>query len=258
MILSWFRQNQRDFGLLRASWLLWRVSWRRARVLASNRFLPARCECPCCGWIGNRFLDYVEMGYTAPNIACPRCDSHSRHRAFFLWLKDEYQLSEKRGVALILAPERALERLWASASKLRTYKLDVESGRGVDVLADAARLPFGSGVASLVWCHHVLEQVEDDAAALREFYRVLNSEGELLVSAGNSGLRTTREFGFANKMLSGNRRAYGLDFAERLVDAGFDVQPITHTLSEADYRKYGIVPETFYRCGKPRRSRDPG
>jgi SAM-dependent methyltransferase len=252
MILSWFRQNRRDFGIVRASWLFWRVGWRRARVVASNRLLPARCECPCCGWTGNRFLDYIEMGYTASNTACPRCDSHSRHRALFLWLRDKYGLTEKSGTALILAPERALAPLWSSATLLRSYKIDVEANRGVDVLADAMYLPFAANVANLIWCHHVLEQVEDDLAALKEFHRVLIAEsGELVISAGVNKQGTTREFGFSNKQLSGNRRAYGADFASRLANAGFDVTTVSHDLSEAEYRKYGIVSERFYRCRKP-------
>jgi SAM-dependent methyltransferase len=228
------------------------VAWSRACAVAGNRFLSARYECPCCGWTGRRFLDYMEMGYTASNTACPRCDSHSRHRALFLWLRDKYGLAEKKGKALILAPERALAPLWANAPLLRAYKIDIEANRGVDVLADATYLPFAADVADLIWCHHVLEQVENDQAALKELYRVLISEsGELVISAGMSGAETTREFGFADKAISGNRRAYGADFATRLANAGFDVTPVSQDLSEADYRKFGIVPEKFYRCRKP-------
>ena len=252
MILSWFRQNQRDFGIARASWLFWRVAWRRARVVTSNRLLPARRECPCCGWTGRRFLDYIEMGYTATNTACPRCDSHSRHRALFLWLRDKYDLAQKKGTALILAPERALAPLWAGAPLLRSYKIDVEANRGVDVLADVTYLPFATNVADLIWCHHVLEQVEDDVAALKEFYRVLVPDsGELVISAGLNAQAVTREFGFSNRELSGNRRAYGADFAARLANAGFDVTAVSHDLSQEDYQKFGIVPEKFYRCRKP-------
>ncbi len=252
MIISWFRQNQREFGTTLAAWLLWRVAWRRARVLAANRLLPANRECPCCGWTGRRFLDYIEVGYTARNIACPRCDSHSRHRALFLWLKDTYKLSEKKGTALIVAPERSLAPLWSAAPNLRIYKTDFEPNRGVDVLADVMHLPFASNTIDLVWCHHVLEQVEDDSLAMREFCRVLNSSAaELVISAGLSGQPGTREFGFSNKKLSGNRRAYGeADFEARLAAAGFEVTAVTHDLSVDDCRKYGINPETFFRCRK--------
>jgi hypothetical protein len=88
--------------------------------------------------------------------------------------------------------------------------------------------------------------------ALKEFYRVLiSATGELVISAGMSGGETTREFGFANKQLSGNRRAYGADLATRLAHAGFDVTTVSHDLSEQDCRRFGILPENFYRCRKP-------
>ena len=192
------------------------------------------------------------MGYTASNTACPRCDSHSRHRALFLWLRDKYGLAEKKGTALILAPERALASLWAGVPRLRSYKIDIEANRGVDVIADVTYLPFAANVADLIWCHHVLEQVEDDITALKEFYRVLVPDsGELVISAGLNSQGITREFGFSNRELSGNRRAYGVDFEARLASAGFDVTAVSHDLSEEDCRKFGIVPEKFYRCRKP-------
>lgn len=213
--------------------------------------LPAKLMCPCCGWQGRRFFDYIEMGYTVPNVACPRCDSHSRHRALFIWLRDDYRVHEKSGIALIFAPERALAPLWGTATDLQTYKLDVEHARGVDTLTDLMQLPFASNVADLVWCHHVLEQVEDAHVALGEICRVLRSGvGELIVSVGMDGQESTLEFGFADKTLSGNRRAFGQDFAQTLVKAGFKVYPMSHDLSKEECRRYGISPERFYRCIK--------
>src|SRR5438093_2090918 len=87
MLISWYRQKVTDFGLWRGTWLLWQVVWGRVRVIASNALLPDKLECPCCSWKGHRFFDYVEAGYTVRNASCPQCDSHPRHRTFFLWLR---------------------------------------------------------------------------------------------------------------------------------------------------------------------------
>jgi SAM-dependent methyltransferase len=250
MILSWYRGQVKEFGVFPATWLLLRIVWRRGFVLLSNRFLPSRVECPCCGWRGRRFLDYIEMGYGARNTACPRCDSHSRHRALFLWLRDKYQVSEKSGRALIFAPERTLEPLWRSASKLMICKVDLDPARAVDVIADLMRLPFASDVADLIWCHHVLEQIEDDRVALNELYRACSSSGEMIVSVGSGRQATTLEFGFSDKRLSGNCRLFGKDFPARLAEAGFKVQALKHELSETECRTYGISPESFYLCTK--------
>ena len=248
MILSWYRGQTEQFGVLPATWLLWRIAISRSVVVLSNRFLPSRRECPCCGWRGRRFFDYIEMGYSSRNIACPRCDSHSRHRAFFLWLRDRYQLSSKTGQAIVFAPEKALNPLWKT-SRLKICKVDLDAARSVDVIADIMKLPFLSDVADLVWCHHVLEQVEDDQTAMKELYRICS--GELIISAGYGEQPTTREFGFSDKRLSGNRRLFGKDFRDKLAAVGFLVQEMSHELTEAEFQKYGISPEPFFLCIKP-------
>lgn len=219
--------------------------------MASNAFLPKQFECPCCGWEGRRLFDYVEMGYEVRNASCPQCDSHSRHRTFFLWLRDCYQIEKKPGTALIFAPERALEPLWKKAKALRAVNLDIEPSRGVDLIADIMQLPFTSGLADLVWCHHVLDQVPDDHVALGELKRVLKSTtGDLIISVGESTFPKTREFGQADKALSGNRRAYGSDFPDRLRAAGFSVEALDGGLSEAARRRYALTREHYYLCRK--------
>jgi SAM-dependent methyltransferase len=250
-MFSWYRTQIADHGFFAATLLLLRVVWRRLVVVVSNQLLPARLECPCCGWKGRRFFDYIEIGYTVPNAACPQCDSHSRHRALFLWLRDKYHLREKTGVALLFAPEKSLAPLWQTAPDLQTVKVDIEAARGVDVRGDLMQLPIASDTADLIWCHHVLEQTPDHRVALNELYRVLRpSSGELIVSVGAGDQETTVEFGFSNKALSGNHRRFGKDFSERLAEAGFQVRPMTYELSAEELRKYAIYQEQFYRCLK--------
>lgn len=250
-MLSWYRSQVKDHGLLPATRVLFRVVRYRIPVALSNKMLSDKVECPCCGWKGHRFLDYIEAGYRVPNAACPNCDSHSRHRALYLWLKNSFQIETKSGRALIFAPERALARLWQSAPRLRVIRTDLEASRGVDLIADAMQLPLATESIHLIWCHHVLEQVGDDRVALRELYRILeSSSGEFLVSVGPTGRDHTQEFGQANKMLSGNRRLYGSDFCKRLEEAGFRVEPMTHDLDAEQCARYAIHPEVFYYCTK--------
>lgn len=249
-MLSWFRAQAKAHGVVAATRLLARVVRYRLPVVISNDLLPATQECPCCGWQGRRFLDYIEIGYRVPNAACPQCDSHSRHRAFYLWLKNEFELDKKSGRALIFAPERALLPIWNAARNLKIIKTDLESAREVDLRSDVARLPFADKSVDLIWCHHVLEQVLDDRAAMRELLRVLHPDGELIISAGSTGRMATEEFGYANQMFSGNQRVYGADFGERLREAGFSVSPENYKLTADQMKRYGIYPESFYRCTK--------
>lgn len=249
MILSWYRSQIREYGFFPATRLFFRILRSRSIVLLSNKVLPPKHECPCCGWQGRRLFDYIEAGYTVPNAACPSCDSHSRQRALSVWLRNDFQLEKKRGVALVFAPERALDHFWNSAPDLRVFKTDIEPARGVDLLADLMYLPLANQSVDVMWCHHVLEQVSDDKQALTEMCRVLQSAGGVLVlSAGLSGQEETREFGFSDKSLSGNRRSYGHDFSKRVEEAGFVVRIMTYDLSERELKLYAIYPEPFFYC----------
>jgi SAM-dependent methyltransferase len=254
-MLTWYLDQIRNYGLARATRLFCRVGWRRVFVILSNMTLPAKLICPCCGWEGRRFLDYCEMGFTVPNAACPRCDSHSRHRALFIWLRDKYRIHEKTGLALVFSPERALAPLWRSATNLGVFKLDLDAGRGADLLADLMSLPIAPNVADLAWCHHVVERVLDVHVALSELCRVLRpGKGELIISVSSGAQEKTIEFGFPDKILSGNRRLFGADFARALAEAGFEVRPLAYELSDEECSKYGIRREPFFRCVRTHQS----
>jgi hypothetical protein len=248
-IVSWYRDQWENFGWVRATRLLWKVVWRRLYVLLVNKTLPRKRACPCCGWEGHQYFDYIEMGYMARNCACPSCDSHPRHRGLFLWLQRDYQISKRKGTALIFAPERALVQVWRSAADLTCVRLDIEPTRDVDLVADITSLPINSNRADLIWCHHVLEQVADDHMALSELRRVLKPiTGHLIISAGEGRASTTREFGAPNQALSGNRRSYGADFKERLSAAGFNARPLSYSLTASERQRFGIDDERFYLC----------
>jgi hypothetical protein len=144
-----------------------------------------------------------------------------------------------------------LAPLWENAKELSIVRTDIEPSRGVDVIADIMHLPFQSEFASLIWCHHVLDQVEDDRGALHELGRVLDSaSGDLIISVGERDSPATREFGLSDKTLSGNRRIYGADFVKRLGDAGFNLQLVTCDLTETEKGRYAVNDERFYLCRK--------
>jgi len=250
-MFAWGRQQLTDHGALSGAKLIARVGWSRVRVKLANKFLPATKRCPCCGWTGRRFYDYIEVGYTARNSACPRCDSHPRHRAFQSWLRDVYRINEKQGVALVFAPERALASVWESAEELKLIRTDIADARGVDLLADLENLPLRSDSVDLIWCHHVLEHVEHDRQAIKELQRVLRKgAGELIVSVPMEPTPLTDEYGFADPRLSGHWRMYGDDFVERLAEGGLTVEECCHQLTADEFRQFGVTPERFFICRK--------
>lgn len=255
-MIGWYRTQIREFGVVAATRLFGRVAWARSNAGLQNRLLPKRLTCPCCGWQGRRFNDYIELGYALPNAVCPQCGSQPRHRAFQLWLQQTYRLKDRHGRALVFAPEQVLAPLWATAEKLRVVRVDIAPGPGVDLLADLTRLPLAPDSIDLIWCHHVLEHIEHDRVAISELCRVLRPQtGELIVSVPMELGTKTREFGFADPRQTYHWRMYGDDFADRLAEAGFTVETHTHHLPPAEMQRYGIWPERFYVCRKERAQR---
>jgi ubiquinone/menaquinone biosynthesis C-methylase UbiE len=108
-----------------------------------------------------------------------------------------------------------------------------------------------------VICNHVLEHV-DDKKALQELFRVLDSDGVLILSVPIiEGWETTYEN--SEISLPENRelyfgqndhvRFYGRDFRDRLSEAGFDFLEVT--AEGDDVIKYGLWRgEKFFICKK--------
>jgi SAM-dependent methyltransferase len=250
-MFGWFSQQVNDHGIILATRFAGRVVVSRSKTKLVNKLLPAKVTCPCCGWQGREFYDYHEIGYSIRKVWCPQCDSLPRHRYLSFWLAREFKLQNKSGVALVFAPEKALASLWTATSALKVYRIDRETQRGIDTQADIKALPIRSNSIDLIWCHHVLEHIDDDALAIRELRRILRpGSGELVVSVPMSSAKTTVEYGFPDPMDSGHWRSYGEDFQTRLADGGLTVEAVDFALPDEDYRRYGFKPERFYVARK--------
>lgn len=249
---GWYRTQLQELGVADATVLLCRVVLSRVLVNLANATRPPLVCCPCCGWKGRRFYDYIEAGYSVSNAACPQCDSHPRHRRFFRWLTNEYSLKDRSGIGIIFAPEKSLRSIWDDVPKLRIFRVDFYPARGVDFLVDIQRLPLADDSVDFLWCHHVLEHIEHDQAAMGELNRVIRSgTGELVVSVPMAPKPHTVEYGYANQRESGHWRLYGDDFVDRLAAAGFRVRTIDYLPPETEAAKFGFAPEPFYVCSKP-------
>ncbi len=244
------RTRTAGLGPAATTWLLVRLAAGRVRFGILNALGPPRVECPCCGWRGHTFVDFVEAAYTLPRVSCPRCRSQTRHRQLRLWMARTFRPDVRHGTALVCAPEPGFTSMWTALPTLRVVRLDREPSRGVDVIGDLQALPLRSASVDLAWCHHVLEHLADDRRALRELARVLRpGTGELIVSVPMKPGTRTEEYGRACPDLSGHWRMYGDDFVERLATAGFQATPAAADLDDSERTRYGIaVPEPVFLC----------
>jgi predicted SAM-dependent methyltransferase len=96
--------------------------------------------------------------------------------------------------------------------------------------------------------NHVLEHIDDDRQAMRELFRLLKPDGLALLTVP---INPTRQQTYENPdIVDGaerwahfsahdHKRYYGLDFADRLAEAGFTVE--TFRLPVADEVRYGLL-----------------
>jgi SAM-dependent methyltransferase len=186
----------------------------------ANLLGPERHECPCCGWSGMRFLDYIRENATVAASVCPRCRSHARHRALVVYLEAVLRAMPERARILHFAPERAFARAFTAHPKLFYAGVDI-GARAKSARADMTAIPFRSGSFDLVLSSHVLEHIEDERAALDEIARVLAPAGRALIMVPmvpDWGRMPTIEFGRAN--FQGHWRQYGSDLAARIEASG--------------------------------------
>lgn len=155
-------------------------------------------------------------------------------------------------MAVVFAPERAFDSVWQRTKNLRVFRVDYEKTRDVDAQVDLQQLALTSDAVDLVWCHQVLEHIEDDLAAMRELNRILRpGTGELVVSVPMANNPDTIEYGFPDPKESGHWRVYGDDFVTRLEASGFEVKKVDFVVPEKEAATFGTSAEPFYLCRKP-------
>ena len=217
-------------------------------------------ECPVCGTKRRKFLPY---GYviSRDNALCPNCLSLERHRLLWLWLQRESDLFELRPRLLHVAPEvclmRDLRRTYAGGGNEADYvTADLESPLA-DLHFDIQQIPLEDESFDVVFCNHIMEHVEDDLRAMRELYRVLRRGGwGVILSPVELDRATTFEddsitdeaertriFGQYD-----HRRVYGRDYADRLREAGFEVEDLDYaaTLAPDERTRFALPSDHLY------------
>jgi predicted SAM-dependent methyltransferase len=203
---------------------------RIKNAVVGNLLRGGRYYCPICRVRFRRFLAAGDPGRLRPNARCPGCGSVERHRMLWLYLSNETDILSRPVSVLHVAPEVCLSRALGAHAGVSYTTVDSDPVRA-DLAMDVTKLRFPEESFDYVLCSHVLEHVENDRVAMSEFFRVTKKGGKTLVMVPTKGSSTYenfslrraadrfREFGQGDHV-----RLYGADIADRLQDAGFQVE----------------------------------
>jgi SAM-dependent methyltransferase len=178
------------------------------------------------------------------------------------YFEKETDLFDGRAKTVLhIAPERQFEKLLHTRLGTGYLTADLFNPRAM-VQMDVTDIQFDDNSFDVIYCSHVLEHVDDDRKAMREFHRVLKPTGWAALLVPLTADRTfedptvkdpqerLRLFGQDDHV-----RRYGPDFQSRLVDAGFTVSKVEPgdflTPDEITSMRIGVeVEDKIFLCRK--------
>ena len=207
----------------------------------------------------SKFLSY---GYKTvrKNALCPGTLSLERHRLLWLYLDKETDFLNSNLKVLHVAPEQVFYKKFKKLKNWEYFTFDLNSPIA-DIKGDLISTNFKDEYFDLIICNHVLEHIEDDKSALDEMYRILKYNG---ISILQVPINVKREITFEDLSIKSkiqrekyfgqydHVREYGLDFKDRVEQAGFKVEMINYSkkISQDLVIKYGLMKDDLIPIGK--------
>ena len=237
------------------------LNWRQA-YLRQRRQLPPGTPPVFCPVADAEFDCFVRLG---GDQLTPSNGARARHRLIWLYLARETDLLTRPQRLLHVAPEACLLPRFRESPTVDYFPGDkmvdgYGTQDGVHYL-DLLDLAHPDASFDFVLCNHVLEHIPDDRRAMAEMSRVLRPGGTLLVTVPiKESLRQTYE----NPDVTDPRqreehfgqwdhvRYYGPDIADRLRDAGFQVElrRFADDFDAEDFHRYGLNRDLLVICRK--------
>lgn len=190
--------------------------------------------CPACQ---NRVQHFEPYGIVPrPNARCPICGSTERERAQVLMLQRKIfpALTQRSGLRILhFAPEAGIERVLRGLPGSHYTSADVQPGRAMRQL-DLTALDLSRASVEFIFISHVLEHIDNDRRAIQEMHRVLSPGGVAFVEVPVLRATTYEDAGLTSPGArldafgqDDHVRICGLDYADRLREAGFRVESLS-------------------------------
>ncbi len=213
--------------------------------------------CPCCDKGYRKFLP----ARGRISVCCPGCGSMERHRAVYIYLKNNTNFFKYQGKVLHFAPEYCFQKKFNKNPNLEYYTADLSSHEAKYKI-DITNIDFKNNFFDVIICLHVLEHIKNDRKAIMELYRILKPKGWAIIQCpiDLELEKTYEDFNIVTpeeqKRLFGAKghvRIYGRDFKDRLKQGGFKVkvERFIENFKENTINRYGLnKKDLIYFCTK--------
>jgi SAM-dependent methyltransferase len=215
--------------------------------------------CPVCGKSSRRFYQHGIV--PREDARCARCGALERHRLLWLYLANRTNLFDGNPKKMLhVAPEPCFEPRFRKRLGDDYITADLFHPLAM-VKMDITDIKYPDQSFDVMYCSHVLEHVQDDRRAMREFHRVLKKTGWVIllvpitedVTFEDPSIVEPKErleaFGQEDHV-----RRYGRDYGDRLRDAGFRVEitQVKDLVNAEDATRMGLTRATgeIYCCTK--------
>ncbi len=199
------------------------------RAVARVAYFGSRRKCPVCNSSVRMF--HAHGLHPRSDARCPVCQLLERHRLAMLFLRrhTDFFTGAKGRTMLHVGPERFIEPIFAKAIGEGYLTADLLSKKVMENM-DITDIPKPDNTFDIIFCSHVLEHVPDDRKAMSEFFRVLKPGGWAILNVPITAPETVEDPAVTDpkerERLYGqfdHVRRYGLDYKDRLAEAGFQV-----------------------------------
>jgi len=151
---------------------------------------------------------------------------------------------------LHIAPEQCFEERFRKMGNIEYITADLESPLA-QYKCDIQDLPFRDNEFDMVMCNHVLEHVDNDHKAMSEILRVMKpgAIAIILVPLDFSRDKTLEDPSIntaagrkKHYLQYDHQRLYGLDFPDRLKNAGFIISDpnFADSIDHVKHRRYAL------------------
>jgi len=183
--------------------------------------------CPVCSKSFSRFRRFRSR----EDAQCPHCGALERHRLLWLYSSKKTDLFDGTPKKMLhVAPEPCFESRLKKRLGDGYLTTDLYATRAMEKM-DITSIEYPDQSFDVIYCSHVLEHVQDDKRAMREFFRVLKNNGWAILLAPITAEKTFEDPSIVDPLerlkafgQEDHVRRYGPDYVDRLREAGFSVE----------------------------------